>query len=154
MRDDGWFAGFVAGEGCFYVQRYEDARRSRTLVRYRPTFQVKVRADDISVMKEVHESFGGRLALVAGHGRSNPLVGVIIQRKDHLAGLVAYFDRFPLRTKKQRDYALWRRAVEVYLQHGQASPELELLRDEIMGGRAYEDPAEVIDLRARRAAVA
>jgi hypothetical protein len=43
----------------------------------------------------------------------------------------------PLRAKKAADYALWREAVMVYLEHGGYHPRLLELRQQLMAGRVY-----------------
>ena len=45
-----------------------------------------------------------------------------VTSKRDLARLVAYFDQFPLRAKKARDYVLWREAVAIYLKGTASSP--------------------------------
>ena len=61
--------------------------------------------------------------------------------KDDLQGLVAYFDRFPLRAKKARDYAVWKEAVEIYVAGTASSAGLAELRDRVMAVRQYAEAA-------------
>lgn len=108
--------------------------------RWQPRFLVLLRADDLAVLETLQRRFGGTLAFrpaVEGNP-SRPRWQWTVSSGVDMAALVAYFDRFPLRAKKQRDYAVWRRAIGVYLEQGGRAPELAQLREALMAGRAYD----------------
>jgi hypothetical protein len=135
FRDDAWFSGFTAGEGCFLI-----VTRNRS--RLAPIFALCLRADDLDVLEQLQGSFGGRLCLKTPQRNDNPAAHWQIAKKSELAQLVRYFDRFPLHAKKARDYTIWRRAVEAYCAHGSHAPELRHLREALSAGRKYaaEEP--------------
>jgi hypothetical protein len=137
LRDDAWLAGFAAGEATFLL-----APRNRG--RLAPVLAITLRADDLEILERLKAEFGGAMCVKTPRGRDNPAATWTVARKRDLAGLVEYFDRFPLRAKKARDYAVWRRAVIVYCAHGSTSPELWPLREALMAGRKYARADEEI----------
>lgn len=103
MRHDAWFAGFVDGEGCFFIQPAERGTKVG--------LTVGLRADDRAILMDCRAAFGGSLHQRPSHGGSQPKVVWTAQGREERAGLVQYFDAFPLLTKKARDYAIWRIAA-------------------------------------------
>lgn len=130
MRDDAWFAGFTDGEGSFNIC-------SNGCHGWIPRFKISLRADDLEVLEQLHSELGGFVSLLAGAKNQRPAAQWVVGGKRDLARLVEYFDRFPLRAKKARDYRLWRRAVLAYCAHGGKASELPALRRALMEGRVY-----------------
>src|SRR4051812_25692923 len=123
MRGDSWLSGFTDGEGCFYFQRTDGGRRCV------PAFRISLRDDDAAVLEALRREFGGTITISSKGRTSRPGVNWSIYGKETLVELAAYFDRFPLRSKKARDFALWRRAVAIYAERGGSDPELHLIAD-------------------------
>lgn len=130
MRDDPWFAGFAAGESCFYFLKV----RGGQLIQ--PRFTIGLRADDVPILAELRDAFGGTLQHEERAAQS-PLCRWVVGRKDELPGLVEYFDRFPLRAKKATDYGIWREAVEIYCESKGSDPRLAILRAVLMATRPF-----------------
>lgn len=140
--DDGfghWLAGFIDGEACFIVHRIGRCYACR--------FCVRLRADDFALMEEVHERLRlgtvSRVAVVpSARPGTRPMVEWRITNRADCLGLVAVLDRYQLRSKKARDYALWREAVlEWERQRGERSRDwsrMAALYDQIRAGRRYE----------------
>lgn len=147
--DDAWLAGFADGEASFlivYTARPGNPAGRRPGLA--PRFTLGLRADDVDVLRQLCECFGGRLNFDIDRG--TPRCRWVVQAKADLLGLVRYFERFPPRAKKARDWTLWREAVLLYVDAGgvAAFDELEALRVALGQGRAYAEPAEVVKLRA------
>lgn len=108
-----WLAGFIDGEGCFLIGR----QGGRSGSGYRPSFQLKIRADDRRILDEIVERTGigyVRHAAAGGQGlsgRGNPQLQWRVVGQAERFQLVQLLDRYPLRAKKARDYAIWRVAV-------------------------------------------
>ena len=99
-----WFAGFVAGEGCFHID-YRDRHHDCG-------FTLVLRDDDAAILEEIKDRLGfGVLTTRAARGSSKRQVGWEVRTKEDALKLVHVLDRFSLRAKKARDYAIWRRAV-------------------------------------------
>lgn len=146
--DDGfgyWLAGLIDGEGCFGIYA---SNRNKGHDDYRLTFSLTLRDDDEPMLQEIHRrlEFGGftrerrqRAASRAWQWKSNPTVTWgVWNRAGHLA-LVEVLDRYPLRSKKARDYAIWREALLTARCDWQRLAELQQL---LRTTRAYE-PAEI-----------
>lgn len=104
-----WLSGLLDGEGSFQI------------VPNRPGFicraQIGLRADDSSIIEEIARTTGlGRVLLnrrPSGNPNRKPLSLWRVDRKSDCQALVVILDYYPLRTKKVRDYALWKEAVEI-----------------------------------------
>lgn len=101
--------------------------------RVEPVFVIEVRADELPLLQELQAAFGGTLY----YARTHRSYRWQVQKRGICRELVAYFDRFPLRSKKARDYVLWRRAVTVISERGSRDLELFALRDALMEGRKF-----------------
>jgi hypothetical protein len=142
---DAWLAGFADGEGCFMlVQKRQDVQQGGKIVRYdvigvQPWFQLGLRADDHAVLLTLSEVFGGCVNYARradGDARRARQIWTVSGKAD-LQRLVDYFERFPLRTKKARDFEVWRQAVDIYCAEGARDSRLPPLRQALMEGRAF-----------------
>lgn len=133
LRNDAWFAGFTDGEGCFYFSV------SRGLRACQPRFAIGLRADDAAILDELRTVFGGSITSRAKH--PHPVSQWSVANKADLAGLVEYFERFPLRAKKARAYEIWREGVSIYLAHGGLDQRLRELHKAMKASRGFEHDA-------------
>jgi hypothetical protein len=136
MTDDPWLAGFTDGEGCFLLVwkrgREKDGPRYVNAV-----FQLTLRADDRPVLAALQTAFGGRLHDAPAGRIGSPSARWMVTHRADRERLIAYFDRFPLRSKKARDYARWREAHGIIVASGGRDPRLLGLRESLMAGRAF-----------------
>jgi hypothetical protein len=101
-----WLAGFIDGEGCFMVYGPEGGHRRCC------KFTLKLRGDDVAVLVEIVEKTGiGRVRHQPNKQRTLPQYGWLVDTKADCVALVVLLDRYPLRAKKARDYAIWREGV-------------------------------------------
>lgn len=102
-----WLAGFVDGEGHFQL-RY-------TRQQYIPcgSFCIKLRGDDLNILYEINKFLGcGSVHGQKERGRSKPGAYYRISSTPLLRQiLVPLFEKYPLRAKKARDFAVWKQAV-------------------------------------------
>jgi hypothetical protein len=111
-----WLAGLIDGEGCFRIQKNK-SRKSRGPVTYATSFALKLRDDDEPILREIIAHTGvGRFSRDANRtGNSRPCAIWHVDAQRDCAALVELLDRYPLRTRKARDYAVWREAVVYWL---------------------------------------
>lgn len=137
-----WLAGFADGEGCFVIKangRYKSS--------YACMFVIGTRADDKPVLELVQSIVGhGTLydvplyeSTTASRPGTNPQVRYAVQNKPGCLRLCEFFDRYPLRSKKAGDYAIWRQAVEHWTERNWL--EMGELWDELLAHRKYDDSA-------------
>ncbi len=105
-----WFAGFVDGEGCFYIHPLGCR------------FILVMRADDEDVLRTIQETLGiGRISYRfrnLGADGAHPQFRLEVARKADCAWLTTVFDQFPLRSRKAADYAVWREAALLHVETG------------------------------------
>jgi hypothetical protein len=134
-REDAWFAGFADGEGYFQLRRQNNRGW-----RIEPRFRIHLRSDDAEVLHHLRAAFGGSVR-DGKNGVWSPQAHWLVSSKADLRGLVEYFHRFPLRAKKARDCEVWCEAVEVYCAASGVHPDLFVLHDKLVAGRAFALPA-------------
>lgn len=139
---DAWFSGFADGEATFLLNINRRPRWGRPTIA--PRFTLNLRADDVGVLRQLQAAFGGNVNLDPRRDNSQARYFWHVSSKAAMLELVAYFDRFPLRAKKSRDYAIWREAVLLYAARGGgvAFDELSALREALIAGRVFDAPAE------------
>jgi len=81
----------------------------------------------------------GTLRRHAARGTTRPIVQWRASAVSELRRLVAIFDRYPLRSRKARDYAIWREAVLLLSQppSRERAERLRRLKAELHAARAY-----------------
>ncbi|MDD3915305.1 MAG: LAGLIDADG family homing endonuclease [Bacteroidales bacterium] len=105
-----YIAGFTAGEGCFHIG--VEYKKNAPRPQIRAMFTIQLRADDVSVLEQikdylkcgninVYERKNGQRAACYRVGRKKDLVNIIIP----------FFERYPLRAKKQQDFYIWKIVV-------------------------------------------
>ena len=100
-----WFSGLVDGEGCFLIGRVQ-------VPYYEVKFVINMRADDRPMLEEIKNTLGfGRLAYRQRGKIGHPTVAFEVSKATDLLKLVRLFDEYPLRSRKRRDYEVWRVAV-------------------------------------------
>ena len=101
-----WFAGLTDGEGNFSIHRIAGTY-------FRPSFAIKLRDDNTAILKEIQTQLGlGAIYReVNRRGNRNPCRRWVVQSRTDAQELVEILDRYPLRSRKAADYAIWQRAV-------------------------------------------
>ena len=103
-----YLAGLADGEGCFSI-----SRGSRG-IGYVCAFIIKLRLDDKPLLEWLQAETGLGSIYTGLHATSpngKPWARWNVQKKLDVRRLTEIFDDFPLRSKKQRDYAIWREAA-------------------------------------------
>lgn len=131
-----WFAGLVDGEGCFSISARSNHGAPES---YMCQFSMTLRDDDAAVLAEAHARLGiGRVWQTAGYKSTKPATRFSVDTKPDVEVLVAILDRFKLRTKKRRDYEVWRQGVVEWLNPEREDwDRLAVLAAELRSVRAY-----------------
>jgi hypothetical protein len=102
-------SGLIDGEAHFSIERIKGRN-------YSMHFALKLRDDDREVLEICRRMTGlGRLydcpASDTKYHKANPQCAWRVYTKADVRALVELLDRYPLRSKKYRDYEIWREAV-------------------------------------------
>ena len=122
-EDGHWLAGLIDGEGSFIAHLFRPATRPKSL-NVQIQMVVGLRADDKSVLEHCQGVTGlGKLNYIKQNERHRWLW--MVTRKADCQALVEILDRHPLRSKKSRDFAIWREIVREHAtwKHGHAAPQ-------------------------------
>ena len=115
MRMNGdYISGFVDGEGSFHVafQKHPDLKFGWQAV---PEFHVSQNFTNRDVLEEIRSVLqcGYIKANDAAGKRDKTLVYVVRDREDLLQKVIPFFEKFPLRTEKRKDFQCFRQVVEM-----------------------------------------
>ncbi len=106
-----YVAGFVDGEGCFYINFRRDIRHDRknkpVYFYWKVGFAIVLRADDREILEKIKQSLDCGTVTINKRGQAR------LQMTDvnDLTKVADFFDRHPLRAKKRFDYLLWKEAL-------------------------------------------
>lgn len=114
-----WFSGLVDGEGHFGI--YITSRKRCKGVSAQ--FRIKMRDDDAEMLLNIRDSLGfGNVCRASvpknATRNSKPQFIYFISSIEDDLKLVRIFDDHPLRSKKIRDYLVWREAVIYFSKYG------------------------------------
>ena len=124
MVTSDYLVGLTDGEGCFYVGlRYPKA--SHKTVRVEPHFYIKLRGDDLSLLKEVKKSFGCGAIYYQNEKRQNHSACYrfeINALRDLKRKLIPFFEKHPLHSKKKKEFELFKDIFKLVGQRKHKSP--------------------------------
>lgn len=152
-----WLAGFIDGEGCLTICHSAGKKA------YTCRLMLSLRMDDRPLLDHLMSATGlgfvKRKQVGPNSGRANekPQATWQVHKKAELVRLVEILDTYPLRSKKARDYVIWREAVLLwasmrreYTGHPRGGrpydwSRMAVLHDEIQAVRRYDDSAPTAD---------
>ena len=102
-----WLMGLIDGEGHFAIAFNKKAKS------YYCLFQLKLRVDDLKALVSVRDTLGfGRIEIEKKSGVGHhSMVKFIVGDKNGCSQLVSLVDEYGLRSKKSKDFDIWRLAV-------------------------------------------
>ena len=131
-----WFSGLVDGEGCFIIYRIGARYHSASFV-------INMRADDKPMLEEIRQTLGfGAVHRRRRQRTGNDTHAYHVSGAKHMLALVRLFDQFPLRSRKRKDYEVWRTFVLLHASPKNATdPRLAELFREIKEARVFTEPS-------------
>ena len=100
-----WFAGFVAGEGCFRIEKHGNKWFNCRLT-------ILLRDDDLPILLKIQETLEmGVISRERANYISQGRAMWAVTATDDILRLIDIFDTHPLLAKKQRDYEIWKEAA-------------------------------------------
>ena len=103
-----WVTGFVDGEGSFQIRFVKDQTRNIGW-RVQLCFSIEVHLNDRALLVEIKNYLGvGRI--YKGKAES---VRLLVISKEDLAKIIYHFNKFPLLTKKQSDFKLFKMVFDL-----------------------------------------
>jgi len=133
-----YIAGIVDGEGCFRVHKAHGA----TSTTYTCEFNIKLRDDDSLILHKIQQAMGvGRLHACAGEGNSKPQLKFVVTKIEDCKKVRRFFENFPLRAKKQKDFVHWCKHLDLWAAHTYGADKTALREsyEEMKDVRSYEN---------------
>jgi hypothetical protein len=128
-----WLSGFTDAEGTFSITKYQGKARkdgNRCPSGYTFEFSIQLRNDDLEILEQIKDylKVGGLLfasrKTSRRNGRVNDRDQVSFKVRDFdsiINTVIPHFDKFPLLSKKNKDYQLFKEAAlahKAYLDNG------------------------------------
>jgi hypothetical protein len=103
-----YVTGFTDGEGCFFIGLYADYN-CKMGYRVKASFQIGLHVKDLPLLEQIQSYFGvGKITKLGAESvqfRATSLEDLII--------IVKQFDAYPLLTRKQSDYLLFKEVINL-----------------------------------------
>lgn len=117
-----YVAGFIDGEGCFYLMYRKEIRYERlnkpTYYRWVAYFAMTLRSDDINILNSIKETLDcGKVYLLNKTSKEKQAYFGIQDMDELHSKILPFFEKYPLRAKKARDFDLWREGLKVIYQN-------------------------------------
>jgi hypothetical protein len=103
-----YVSGFTDGEGCFFIGVSSDPK-FKTGYRVKATFQIGLHAKDLALLEQIKLFFGvGKITKLATESIQFRVSGL-----EDLNLIINHFDNYPLLTRKQSDYLLFKEVLNL-----------------------------------------
>jgi len=115
MIDANYIVGLTDGEGCFYVNVRPPGVKKFNY-RVETHFYIKLRRDEYPLLKKIQEFFGYGAIYFQKEKRKNHSACYryeVNNRNDIINKLVPFFKKYPLQGKKQKDFQIFSKIVEI-----------------------------------------
>lgn len=113
-----WLSGFCDGESTFGMRVGQMYDRSKPRTNRTTWFRIALRDDDTELLQLIRSYLECGIMCFHDNVRStsnaNPSATFSVQAvSDLMTIVIPHFERFPLRSKKRHDFAIWRQGVEL-----------------------------------------
>jgi len=112
-----YISGLTDAEGCFLLSLVKSSNHFQGQ-RAVAAFQIGLRDDDRAILDKIQERWGvGKIYTHNSNKKNtnaNPSATLIVKITCELINvIIPHFELFPLRSKKSRDFIIWRQGVEL-----------------------------------------
>ncbi len=104
-----FITGFVDGEGCFSVMILKNPR-TKTGFRVQARFLINIHKKDKMILSGIQSYFKG-IGNMYNHGKDG--VQYLVSSVNDLSKIVDHFDKYPLITKKQADFLIFKQIIDL-----------------------------------------
>lgn len=112
-----YIVGLTDGEGCFYINvRPPDSKYQGSKTGVETHFYIKLREDDLPLLKQVKNFFKCGAVYYQKEKRNNhsPCYRFEINSQKDIQGvLIPFFDKHPLKSKKKKNYLIFRKIASI-----------------------------------------
>lgn len=111
-----YVAGLTDGEGCFYVNIHSFRKYPKAAPQTQIHFYLKLRNDDLIILKQVKRFLGYGHIYYQKEKRSNhsPCYRYEVSNREEIKKLIKFFDKFPLHSpKKIRDLDRIKQIIDI-----------------------------------------
>ena len=142
-----WITGFSDGESWFFARPL--LRKYRRDYSIQISFHIKLRSDDRETLEEINKYFKNIGKINEGKVKQgNGFVTLDFWGADKCKEIIKHFDNYPLKSKKKKDYEVWKVIVEKvankeHLKNRESFIEVVKLCDKLRLTRLY--PGKPID---------
>lgn len=108
-----YVAGFIDGEGSFWVSIYRDETMKNKIF-CRAEFSIELRADDRDILERIQKTLGCGKIYNCNYQRYGwyPHVKYKVGRLDEISEkLIPFFEKFPLQAKKAKTFRYFKRII-------------------------------------------
>jgi hypothetical protein len=103
-----WITGFTDGEGCFSISAWKS--QTTTGWKFKHTFTIALHKKDKAILELIKSYFGGQGEI---YKQGKDSLQYLVASKKDLKLIIDHFNKYSLLTKKQADFELFKRAVEI-----------------------------------------
>lgn len=112
-----WFVGLVDGEGCFSMLQVKPK------LRWIARLTIALREDDREVISLLTEKFGGRVNKTNDKRMTHsPSLHWEFNTPFGCYAIIELFGKWPLKSKKKKDFDIWKEAVELWVRSRRKYP--------------------------------
>jgi len=148
-----WISGFIDGEGCFaaYARLGKGKKDQQRNYDLNISFELGLRLDDKKIVEKIKETLGcGYINIypptkkkLISHPNDKPQIRYTVRKiKDLALIIVPFFEKYPLQSKKARDFEIWKELVKFFYEkkHLQDWDYVVYLSKKLKSIRQYDSP--------------
>ena len=110
MLDPHYVTGFVDGEGCFCIS-FSPRKFKDVCWEVRPSFSISQNKRDRAILFKLKEFFG--CGTIRPSRKDNTYKYEVRSLEDLRTKIIPHFERYPLQTRKRKDFEVLKKVVEM-----------------------------------------